>query len=244
MSHFRDQGVHSLYGSTELQVVMFDTAGLLPFRWSKWQVQPATRATYRRHQKQQDWQLLGLWSISSAITSSRGDVLWRTRGRRGRQINRQLIQVYRRYQTAALSIQQAPNFLRRGWDPQSMPTDFTMTGLTGSSVWFSQILWLNNSVIHVLSALKAPIPSFKSLPFGQGTLFFSHAVPLPLFCCIQLFINPRRPRQLSHPLFSAHLLGLSFPFFPPAPCLAQGPYSQIGLHWRDKCSANALKHVQ
>lgn len=108
-------------------------------------------------------------------------MLWRPSGRRGRQINRQLIQVYRRYQTAALSIQQPPNVFRRGWDPQSMPSDFTMTGLTGSSVWFSQILWLNNSVIHVLSALKAPIPSLKSLPLGQGTLFFSHPVPLSLF---------------------------------------------------------------
>lgn len=35
MSHFRDQGARSLYGATELQVVMFDTAGLLPFGRSK-----------------------------------------------------------------------------------------------------------------------------------------------------------------------------------------------------------------
>lgn len=173
--------------------------------------------------KQQDWQLLGLWSISSAITSSKGDVLWRTSGRRGRQINRQLIQVYRRYQTAALSIQQAPNFFRRGWDPQSTPADFTMTGLTASSVWFSQILWLNNSVIHVLSALKAPIPSFKSLPFGQGILFFlpySYAFPLLLHSVVHQSLHPR---QLSHPPFSAHLLGLSFPFFPSASCLGPRP---------------------
>lgn len=161
-----------------------------------------------------------------------------------RQINRQLIQVYRWYQTAALSIQQAPNFFERGWDPWSVPTDFTMTGLTGSSVWFSQILWLNNSVIHILSALKAPILSFKSLPFGQGTPFFSHMVPLSPFCCIQLFITHSALASFSI-LSSLHIcLGLSFPFYPPVLCLAQGPYGQIGLHWRDKCSANALKHVQ
>lgn len=38
-------------------------------------------------------------------------------GGSGRQISRQLIQVYRRYPTAALSIQQAPKVLRKGWDP-------------------------------------------------------------------------------------------------------------------------------
>lgn len=149
-------------------------------------------------------------------------MLWRTSGRRGRQINRQLIQVYRRYQTAALSIQQAPNFFRRGWDPQSMPTDFTMTGLTGSSVWFSQILWLNNSVIHVLSALKAPIPSFKSLPFGQGTVFFSCAVPLSLFCCIQCSSTPA-----SSPALPSSLLCTSarseFSFLPSSALLGPRP---------------------
>ena len=122
-------------------------------------------------------------------------------------------------------------------------TDFTMTGLTGSSVWFSQILWLNNSVIHILSAFKAPIPSFKSLPFGQGAFFSPIQFRFPFFAVL-LVHQPPRPRWLAHPPFSAHLLGLGFPFFPPAPCLAQGPYNQIGLHWRDKCSANALKHIQ
>lgn len=90
---------------------------------------------------------------------------------------------------------------------------------------------------------KAPIPSFKSLPFGQGTLFLPYGSAFP-FLLHSVVHQPPRPQQLSHPSLSAHLLGLSFPFFPAAPCLAQGPYSQIGLHWRDKCSANALKHVQ
>ena len=181
MSHFRDQGAHSLYGSSELHEVMSDAAGLWPFRWSKWQVHPATGATYRRHQEAA--RLAAFRSLVHFLSRlpGRGDMLRRTSRRRGRQINRQLIQVYRRYQTAALSIQQPPNFFRRGWDPRSMSTDLTMTGLTGSSVWFSQILWLNNSVIHVLSALKAPIPSLKSLPLGQGTFFFSHPVPLFAF---------------------------------------------------------------
>lgn len=37
---------------------------------------------------------------------------------------------------------------------------------------------------------KGPIPSFKSLPFGQG-LLFSHTALLFLFCCFQLFIKPK-----------------------------------------------------
>lgn len=117
MSHFRDQGAHSLYGSTELQEVMFDTAGvcLSDDQSDKFILQPEPLTGDIK--KQQDWQLLGPWSISSAITTSSGGMLWRTSGRRGRQINRQLIQVYRRYQTAALSILQASKFFRWGWDP-------------------------------------------------------------------------------------------------------------------------------
>ncbi len=40
---------------------------------------------------------------------------------------------------------------------------------------------------------------------------------------------------------SALLPRLGFPFFPSAVSSPRGPYSQIGLHWGDKCWANALK---
>lgn len=93
---------------------------------------------------------------------------------------------------------------------------------------------------------KGPYPKFEKLTLRtRDTLFLQCGSALPFFFLLHSVVHqPPRPLQLSHPPFSAHLLGLSFPFFPSAPCLAQGPYSQIGLHWRDKCSANALKHVQ
>lgn len=92
---------------------------------------------------------------------------------------------------------------------------------------------------------KGPYPKFQKLTLRtKDTLFLPYGSAFPFFLLHSVVHQPPRPRQLSHPPFAAHLLGLRFPFFPPAPCLAQGPYSQIGLHWRDKCSANALKHVQ
>lgn len=222
MSHFRDRGANSHYGPAELQVVISDTAGFLSFRWSHWQVHPATRATYRRYQEAARVAAFVPWSISSAITTSRGDVLWRTSGGGGRQINRQLIQVYRRYQTAALSIQQAPNICRRGWDPQRMPSDFTLTGLTASSEWFSQILWLNNSVIHILSALKAPIPSFKSLPFGQGTLFLPHGSTLP-FLLLSVVHQTPHPCQLSPSSLPCTSARSEFSFLPSGALIGPRP---------------------
>lgn len=182
MSHFRDQGAHSLYGLRELQVVMSDAAGdewgggLSPSRWSKWQVQPATGATYRKHREAARLAAFrSLVHFMQPLPPSDGDVL-----RKGALVGggggRLTDSWYRciggiKQQLCQCSSLQISS--ERGWDPQSRPADFTMTGLTGSSGWFSQILWLNNSVIHTLSAFKAPIPSFKSLPFGQGTLFFS-----------------------------------------------------------------------
>ncbi len=67
---------------------------------------------------------------------------------------------------------------------------------------------------------------------GQDSLF-SRAVML-------LFSTSQHPP----PPPTALLLRLSFPFFPSAVSSPRGPYSQIGLHWGDKCWANALKHIQ
>lgn len=147
-------------------------------------------------------------------------MLCRTSGRRWRQLNRQLIQVYRRYQTAALSIQQHQKKIQK---KLSIPTDFTMTGLVRSAAWFSQILWLNNSVSHVLSALKALSQVSRAYPLDKG-YFSLIQLCFSFFAAFSCSSNPS-PCQLSHPPFSAHLLGLSFLFFPPAPSLAQGPYS-------------------
>ncbi|MEQ2160828.1 hypothetical protein GOODEAATRI_003378 [Goodea atripinnis] len=124
---------NSLYDSVELQLVMLDTAGdscLSDDQSDKFTLQPEPLTGDIK--KLRDWQLFRLWTISSAIITSRGNVLWWSRQRRGRQINRELIQVYRRYQTAALSIQQAPDFFRWGWVPRSVATDLTMTGLSGA----------------------------------------------------------------------------------------------------------------
>lgn len=94
--------------------------------------------------------------------------------------------------------------------------DFAMTGLNGSAVWFSQILWLNNSMIHILSALKSPILSFKSLPSGQGTFFFSRTVPLSLLAAFSC----SSPAAFS-PAFPSSLLPTSAEVwvFPPPPPL-------------------------
>lgn len=90
-------------------------------------------------------------------------------------------------------------------------TDFTMTGLTGSSVWFSQILWLNNSVIHVLSAFKAPIPSFKSLPFGQGAFFSPIQFRFPFFAALGCSPTPTSSLTLpSSLLCTSARFGFSF----------------------------------
>ncbi|KAF3690997.1 Fatty-acid amide hydrolase 1 [Channa argus] len=71
----KDQGAHSLYGCTEFQVVMFDAAGscLLDDQSDKFSLRPEPLTGDIK--KQQDWQLLDLCSISSAITTSRGDML-------------------------------------------------------------------------------------------------------------------------------------------------------------------------
>ena len=95
-----------------------------------------------------------------------------------------------------------------------------MTGLNGSSVWFSQILWLNNSVIHILSALKSPILSLKSLPSGQGTFFFSCTVPLFLFAAFSrsspAVFSPAFPSSHRHTsaevwVFTPHPKRLAWP---------------------------------
>lgn len=61
MSHFKDQGVHSLYGSSELQVVMSDTAGgacLSDDQSDKFILRQELRT--QDITEQRDWQLLGL----------------------------------------------------------------------------------------------------------------------------------------------------------------------------------------
>lgn len=106
--------------------------------------------------------------------------------------------------------------LQKSSERAGIHKDFTMTGLNGSAVWFSQILWLNNSVIHILSALKSPILSFKSLPSGQGTFFFSRTVPLSLLaafsCSSPAACSPAFPSSLL--LTSAEVW-----VFPPTPPL-------------------------
>lgn len=72
-----------------------------------------------------------------------------------------------------------------------------------------------------------------SIASGQDSLF-SRAVLL-LFSFFLLYVTAPP---------TALLLRLSFPFFPSAVSSPRGPYSQIGLHWGDKCWANALKHIQ
>lgn len=72
-------------------------------------------------------------------------------------------------------------------------------------------------MIHILSALKSPILSFKSLPSGQGTFFFSGTVPLSLFaafsCSSPAAFSPAFPSSLP-----PHICrGLSPP---PPQCLA------------------------
>ena len=102
-------------------------------------------------------------------------------------------------------------------------------------------------MIHALSALNGPYPKFQRLTSADkalsAALFFcsSHTVPLPFL--LHTAVRQTLPGSAVFPPFSTHLLGLSFPFFPTEPCLARGPYSQIGLHWGDKCTANALKRV-
>lgn len=223
---------------------MFDTAGFLPLRRSKWQVQPATAATYRKHHEAA--RMAAFRSLVHFIRPLQASEQACSRGRVGGGGGRLADSWYRCIGGIKQQLCQYSR-LQKSSERAGIHKDFAMTGLNGSSVWFSQILWLNNSVIHILSALKSPILSFKSLPSGQGTFFFSGTVPLSLFaafsCSSPAAFSPAFPSSLL--LTSAEVwVRPSPPSVPPVPCLAQGPYSQIGLHWRDKCSANALKHVQ
>lgn len=162
--------------------------------------------------KLRDWQIFRLWSISSAITTSRGNVLWRSRHRRGRQINRQLIQVYRRYQTAALSIQQAPDFFRWGWVPRSVATDLTMTGLTEAPYDFlrfcdSTIQW------STLYRLRRPLSQVSKAYLRTRCILFFHAVPLSSFsAAFSCSPTPPRPSPTaaSSPLCTSAWFGFSF----------------------------------
>ena len=104
-------------------------------------------------------------------------------------------------------------------------------------------------MIHKLSALNGTLSQVPEAYLrGQGTLslsllflFIPHGSTS--FSAAYSRSSDPFPALQSSPPFTKHLLGWSFPFFPLKPRLAHGPYSQIGLHWGDKCTANALKRV-
>lgn len=161
--------------------------------------------------KQQEWQLLDLWSISSAITTERTDALRRTSGRKGRQISRQLIQVYRRYQPAALSIQQAPKVSRKGSDPRRYRHDRIKWELR---MIFSDSVTQQFSDPHSIG-FKVPYPEFEKLTlWTRDILFLLHG---SAFLFLQHSVVRHLPRsgQLFHPPSFAHLS--RFEFSPPPP---------------------------
>ena len=60
---------------------------------------------------------------------------------------------------------------------------------------------------------KGPYPKFEKLTLRTRDILFlpcGSAFPFLLHAVVR---QPPRPCQLSHPPFSAHMLGLSFPFF-------------------------------
>lgn len=169
--------------------------------------------------KQQEWQLLDLWSISSAITTERTEALRRTSWRKGRQISRQLIQVYGRYQPAALSIQQAPKVSRKGSDPRRYRHDRIKWELR---MIFSDSVTQQFSDPHSIG-FKVPYPEFEKLTlWTRDILFLLHGSAF-LFCSIQLFVTCRVLASF-HILPPPHICrGLSFHPRPPSALLGPRP---------------------
>lgn len=116
-------------------------------------------------------------------------------GRRGRQISRQLIQVYRRYQTAALAGQQAPKVFRKGWDPPRFCHDRIKWELR---MIFSDSVTQQFSDPHSIG-FKVPYPEFEKLTLRTRDILFLLLGSASPFCTIQSFSHLPRSRQLSHP---------------------------------------------
>lgn len=72
-------------------------------------------------------------------------------------------------------------------------------------------------------SFKGPIPSFKSVPFGQETLFSPVRFRFPFFLLHSVVHQPPRPHRLPHPPPRCKSARFEFSFLPSSALLGPRP---------------------
>lgn len=165
---------------------MFDTAGFLPLRRSKWQVQPATAATYRKHHEAA--RMAAFRSLVHFIRPLQASGQACSGGRVGGGGGRLADSWYRCIGgiKQQLSIQQAPKVFRKGWDPRFRHDRIKWE----LRMIFSDSVTQQFGDPHSIGS-KVPYPEFQKLTLRtRDILFLRHGSAFP-FCRIQLFVTCR-----------------------------------------------------